>query len=145
MTTKATFSCRIGTTDPSAQLGMEIWLDNEKIFDQEHVKETQQITGEFVDDNADHSIKFVLKNKTDQHTQIDESGVIISDACLTVDNPAFDDIELGHMFVEQTVYEHNFNGTQTTTQQGFYGVMGCNGTVTMEFSTPIYLWLLENM
>jgi hypothetical protein len=145
MTTKATFSCRIGTTDPSAQLGMEVWLDNEKIFDQDHVKETQQITSEFLDDNADHSIKFVLKNKTDQHTKINESGEIISDACLTVDSPAFDDIELGHMFVEQTVYEHNFNGTQPTTQQGFYGVIGCNGIVTMEFSTPIYLWLLENM
>jgi hypothetical protein len=27
----------------------------------------------------------------------------------------------------------------------FYGSMGCNGTITFEFNTPFYLWLLENM
>lgn len=145
MTTTATFSCQIGTTDPSAQLGMEIWLDDRQVYNNEHVTETEKVVCQFEDNDGDHELRFILKNKTDQHTKVDESGQIISDACLTVSNPAFDDIELGHMFIEQTVYQHDFNGTKSPTQERFYGTMGCNGTVTMPFSTPIYLWLLENM
>jgi hypothetical protein len=43
------------------------------------------------------------------------------------------------------VYEHDYNGTGTLTQEKFYGQMGCNGTVSLAFCTPIYMWLLEHM
>jgi hypothetical protein len=145
MTTIATFSCSIGTTDPSAQLGIEVWLDDEKIFDQEHVTQPQKIHYEFADADAQHELRFVLKNKTDADTVVDDAGDIVEDACLTITEPAFDDIDLGHMFVKQTTYQHDFNGTQALTSQEFYGVMGCNGVVSMPFTTPIYMWLLENM
>jgi len=49
------------------------------------------------------------------------------------------------MFTELATYTHDFNGTKELTQEKFYGVMGCNGTVSLKFATPIYLWLLENM
>jgi hypothetical protein len=42
-------------------------------------------------------------------------------------------------------YQHDFNGTGKLTTQNFYGELGCNGTVSLKFSTPIYIWLLENM
>ena len=76
---------------------------------------------------------------------IDEAGNIISDAKLTVTNVAFDDIQLGHMLTEKATYAHDFNGTGVMGQHKFYGEMGCNGTVSLKFSTPIYLWLLEHM
>jgi hypothetical protein len=47
--------------------------------------------------------------------------------------------------IDQLVYEHNANGTGPLVQDKFYGEMGCNGTVTLEFSSPTYLWLLEQM
>ena len=145
MTSTATFSCQVGTTDPTASLGMEIWLDNKKIFDQDHVNENVKISHEFSDDEAEHELRFVMKNKTQEHTQIDESEQIIKDACLTVSDVAFDEIDLGHMFVKQTVYTHSFNGGSPLTEQEFFGTMGCNGQVAMRFTTPIYMWLLENM
>ena len=86
-----------------------------------------------------------MKHKTTEHTKIDEQGNIITDACLTVSNLAFDEIELKQIFINQAVYTHDFNGTQTEIQDKFYGNMGCNGTVTLKFATPIYLWLLEHM
>ena len=49
------------------------------------------------------------------------------------------------MLVEQAVYTHDFNGTQPEIEDTFFGEMGCNGTVSLRFTTPIYLWLLENM
>jgi hypothetical protein len=49
------------------------------------------------------------------------------------------------MVTEQAMYTHNFNSTGPSTQDKFYGELGCNGTVTVKFNTPIYLWLLEHM
>lgn len=139
------FSCKLGTTDPSAKLGMEIWLDNLPIYDNNHVSDSQQLTYEFSDSDGEHELRFVMKNKTIDQTQIDEKGEILKDACLTISDVAFEGIELGHMFIEQTLYTHNFNGTREEVTEKFYGSMGCNGTVNLKFTTPIYLWLLENM
>ena len=57
----------------------------------------------------------------------------------------FDDIEIDQIVSELAEYHHNFNGTQPAIVDQFYGEMGCNGTLRLEFTTPIYLWLLENM
>lgn len=140
-----TFSCKIGTTDASAPLGIEVWIDDQQVLDLAHVKETTDCHAEINDDDGEHELRFVLKNKTIDHTQINESGQIIKDACLTVNEVTFDDIALGHTFIEKTKYTHNFNGTQEEITENFYGAMGCNGTVKLAFTTPIYLWLLENM
>jgi len=143
MTTKIT--CSIGTTDPSTKLGLEIWLDDLPIFNLAHITETIPLTYEIDEDEKDHVLRFVMKNKTQEHTVIDESGNIVKDACLTISDLAFDDIELKHVFLTKTVYIHDFNGTQNEVKDKFYGVMGCNGTVSLDFSTPVYIWLLENM
>ena len=145
MKNTATFSCKIGTTDPLVPLGMEIWLDNQQIFNAEHINSTVECQTNFVDDDGDHELRFVMKNKTIDHTQIDEEGNILKDACLIISDVEFEGIELGHMFIEQSVYTHDFNGTQAEVSSEFFGSMGCNGTVSLKFSTPVYLWLLEHM
>jgi len=143
-TTKITGT--IGTTDGSAELGAEIWSDQTLVLDVPHITADVQFSYEIDDnDNCKHSLKIVLKNKLPVHTQIDSQGNILQDARLTVQNIAFDEIELGQVFIDKAVYTHNFNGTQDEVQDRFYGEMGCNGTVQLDFTTPIYLWLLENM
>ena len=138
-------SCQIGTTDASATLGLVVWVDDQRFFDSNHVQTTEKITIELAEDEADHELRFVMKNKTSSHTQVNESGAIVADAVLTISALSFDEIPLGHMLVEQAVYTHDFNGSGPSTQDKFYGEMGCNGTVSLKFSTPIYLWLLEHM
>ena len=141
----ALISCSINTTDISAKLGIEVWLNNQQLLNQEHVTELIEFKYDLPDDDAEHELRFVMKNKTTEHTKIDEQGAIVSDACLTVSNLAFDEIELKHLFIDHSIYTHNFNGTQTEIQDKFYGEMGCNGTVSFKFTTPVYLWLLENL
>ena len=141
----ALISCSINTTDATAKLGIEVWLDDQQILNQDHVAELIEFKYDLPDDDAEHKLRFVMKNKTAEHTTIDDEGAIIKDACLTVDNLAFDEVELKQIFIDQAVYTHNFNGTKAETQEKFYGEMGCNGTVSLKFTTPIYLWLLENM
>ena len=109
-------SCSINTTDPLAQMGLEIRLDNQVVFDLEHVTELVEFKHSISDVDAEHCLEFVMKNKTTEHTKIDEQGNIVSDACLTITNLAFDEIELKQIVVDKAVYTHDFNGTQPETQ-----------------------------
>lgn len=132
-------------SDPSAELGVEVWLDHANIFDCNSVDRVIDFKHSMPDEDGEHVLEIKLKNKKSTHTKIDKSGQIIKDACITIERVAFDSIELGQVLVEQACYTHDFNGTAPTTQETFYGTMGCNGTVSLKFSTPVYLWLLENM
>ena len=138
-------ACTVDSTNNTAELGLEIWFDDQLLWSTDHVIESTPLTFDLDEDEADHELRFVMKNKQSSHTQIDPDGNIVSDARLTVSKLAFDEIELGQIFINQAKYTHNFNGTQDTIMDQFYGEMGCNGTVSLRFSTPIYLWLLENM
>jgi hypothetical protein len=138
-------SCTVDSTDITAKLGLEIWFDDQQLWSTEYVSKLTTLTFDLDEDETEHELKFIMKNKKSEHTQIDETGNIVSDARLIVSNLAFDEIELKQIFIDQAIYTHNFNGTQPEVADQFYGEMGCNGTVSLKFSTPIYLWLLEHM
>lgn len=145
MSNNVNVACNISNTDFSAELGLEIWLNDLKIFDQEWIKEPIKFSYDFSDDEGTHTLKFIMKNKTRLHTQCDAEGNIIKDSRLIISDVRFDDIDLGQMITNLSCYEHDFNGTGNKTQDKFYGEMGCNGTITLPFTTPVYIWLLENM
>ena len=108
--------------------------------------DVQDITVEFDDtDDQPHVLEFVLSGKTIEHTKITDQGEITSDVRVRIQDIAFDDIEIDQIVSELAEYNHDFNGTQPAIVDQFYGEMGCNGTVRLKFTTPIYLWLLENM
>jgi hypothetical protein len=138
-------TCSISTTDPLVPLEFEVRLDGKVVLAATQVTAPIKFEHDMSDNDGEHQLDFVLKNKTENDTIIDENGNIIKDARLIVSDVAFDDIELKQIFVNQTVYTHNFNGTGETIEDEFYGEMGCNGTVSLKFSTPMYIWLLENM
>ena len=137
-------SCTIGTNDSTAELGLEIWLDDQQLFNTNNVTD-QTSEWQIIEDEADHELRFVMKNKITDHTKIDEHGKIIQDSRITIQNLCFDEIALGQVFVNHAEYTHDFNGTKDSVTEKFYGEMGCNGTVSLKFTTPIYIWLLENM
>jgi hypothetical protein len=145
MSSSAIISFTLSTTDPAAGLGFEAWVDDKTYVDLEHVVEEQTISIEIPDEDGEHSLRLVLKNKKATDTVIDEAGNIVSDAGLRISDMTFDGIKLGHMLDQLAVYRHDFNGTGKFIDDKFYGEMGCNGLLTVNFTTPIYLWLLENM
>lgn len=139
-------ACTIGTTDPTAQLGLEIWVDGTRLYENQHVTETAlPLQFDLAEDEAAHELRFVMTGKTSQHTKLDDTGNIVQDARLGISNLTFEEIALNQIFIDRAVYTHNFNGSQDEIKEKFYGEMGCNGTVSLEYTTPIYLWLLENM
>jgi hypothetical protein len=139
------FNCVVSNTDFSVPLGIEIWIDEHKFFDQDHIDRSYPVEHEISDDDGEHELRFVLKNKQLDHTQVDAAGNIIKDATAIVNGIEFDGIDCDYLTTVLAQYQHDFNGTGEPTTDGFYGALGCNGTVTLKFSTPIYIWLLENM
>jgi len=142
---ETTISCGINTTDAALPLGLEIWIDDLKIFDRDHVDHAEDFSYNITDNDGSHQLRFILKNKQPEHTQVDETGNIVKDARLIIDRVAFDGIELGLLLTDNAVYRHDYNGSGKQVEDKFFGEMGCNGTVSLEFTTPIYLWLLEHM
>ena len=145
MTNTISITFELTASNDQAELGFEAWVDAEKFIDIAHVQGQQLIKIDINDADGEHTLELKLKNKKEAHTKIDANGNIVSDAVLTIADLAFDEIKLGHMVTELATYTHDFNGTKETTQDKFHGIMGCNGTAGLKFTTPIYLWLLENM
>jgi len=143
--TTASFCCSVDTTAPDVPLGLEIWIDNQKLFDQAHVQGSHQVSTDFSDDDGEHELRFVLKNKLSEHTQLDANNTIVSDARITVTGIEFEGIALNQLVSDLAEYQHDFNGSGELSTHKFYGELGCNGTVILRFTTPIYLWLLEHM
>ena len=146
MTTETiTFACQVTPTNNSTSLGLRVLLDQVTIFETAHVTETVQLEHEMSDADGEHELTFELFGKLPEHTKITETGEIVSDALLEINNITLDGIDFDQLLQSLAVYHHDVNGTQAPADYKFYGSIGCNGTVTLKFTTPIYLWLLENM
>ncbi len=78
MTSTFVVSFDLDTTDTTVVLGFEAWIDDKKFHDIDHVAGRQQILIEIPDDEAEHELLLIMKNKTIEHTQIDEAGGVLS-------------------------------------------------------------------
>ena len=143
----STVSFTTTPTDPGAALGLTVFWNDTVMFDTDHLTAPQMVNVKFDDEaeGVEHTVKIVLKNKTTEHTKVDESGQIVKDAMIYISNIKMDDIEIDQIFFEKSTYRHSFNQDTDPVANPFYGNMGCNGTVEFKFSTPAYIWLLENM
>jgi len=145
MSDTSAISFDIHTSDATAKIGVAVWIDNVSVFQTDHLTETTHVKHDVVDDNQERELCIVISGKTQDHTKIDEQGNIVKDVVVNIKNVTIDGIDISQLFNEKTVYTHDFNGTQPEVEDSFYGAAGCNGTVSLKFTTPIYLWLLENM
>ena len=140
----STVSFEISATGPD--LVLTACLDDVVIYQGCPCEAVQKISHDFNDSAiAQHVLRFELSGKQPEHTLISPDGEIVRDCVVRIENLAMDDIELGHVVSQVARYSHDTNGTTAPKSEAFYGTMGCNGRVEMHFSSPIYLWLLENM
>ena len=135
----------VSASDSDSPFSLEFWLDNTCLSQNVHIADLYKFTHELVDDEQEHELRIVMHGKTTEHTKVDEQGNILKDATLSIANVVIEDLDVTQLFLDKCVYTHDFNGTQPEIKDTFYGTAGCNGTISFKFSTPIYLWLLENM
>ena len=133
------------SSDYDCGLGFEVFYNNKQILNIDHCRSSTMLAFTLDAEEGDQELKFIMKNKTMDHTTVDENGQIVKDAYLNISNFTINSVELGHTFLEQCKYHHDFNGSQDPVVDKFYGDMGCNGTLIFLFQSPIYLWLVMNM
>ena len=126
------------------KLHLQVRLDNSVIYDRD-VDSFEKINYCFQDEKIDpHVLEFELTGKLPDHTVIVDN-IIISDRLLDIKNIVFDNVVVDHLVYEQAIYTHDFNGSAEPAEHKFYGQLGCNGNVRFRFTSPTYIWLLENM
>jgi len=140
-----TISFDISTSNSDCPFSLEIWLDDLCVFQTVQIADLYKFEHKFADDEKEHKLQIVMDGKTIEHTKVDEAGNIVKDATLQISNVVIEDLDVNQLFLEKCLYTHNFNNTQPEIADTFHGVAGCNGIISFSFSTPIYLWLLENM
>lgn len=139
---KCQFHFRARATGPD--LRMIVRFDTVTVFDAVLGQDFCDMSYEFQDDESQHCIEIEMQGKLPEHTVINDTGQILQDRVIELRDFRMDDIPLEHDYIDLMTYQHDFNGTQSSGQHKFYGDMGCNGTVKLEFTTPIYLWILEH-
>ena len=146
MANTSAISFDLNTTDPDCAIGIAVWINDVCVFETAHLKEPHRFSHDINDDDErEHELRVVMSGKSAEHTKIDDAGNILKDVLVLISNVDVDGIDINQVFLDKTVYTHDFNGTQSEIADTFHGCMGCNGALSMRFSTPVYLWLLENM
>ena len=124
-----------------------IWLDDHAVIQSEIVSEAQQpVTFERTIDEGLHTLKIRLENKTSADTVI-ENDEVVKDMLLNIDDITIDDISLGNLlWSAEYILDHpqEYKG-QTITKLDNCVNLGWNGTYTLKFASPFYIWLLEKL
>lgn len=141
------FTCNVDVTNATDKpLTVKLVL-NDEILDSVSVSESSQLMCDIPDvEDMEHKLELQIEGKTNSHTVLDDNGNVLSSTQLVFSDFKIDDIDIDSIILTNSLpYTHNFNGTGETVTEKFYNTAGCNGTITLEFTTPFYLWLLENM
>lgn len=124
-----------------------IWLDDHMVVSSEIVSAAQQeIKFERTIDEGAHTLKIRLENKTTADT-VTENGEIVKDMLLNIDDITIDDISLGNLL---WTAEYILDKKQSFKDQEIDHLDSCvnlgwNGTYVLKFTSPFYIWLLEQL
>lgn len=126
-------------------LEFKVIVDNDIRYSDEIKHGKTHVCFDLPNDDGTHQLKFVLSGKLDEHTVIDNQGTIVSDVLIKITDVMIDSINIDQILFNQAEYHHNFNGNGCETVESYMGVLGCNGEVKLDFVSPVYIWILENI
>jgi hypothetical protein len=124
-----------------------VWLDDHVVTQSEIASTAEQIVSfERTISEGDHTLKIRLENKTSSDTVI-ENGEVVKDMLLNIDDITIDDISLGNLlWSAEYVLDHpQLYKDQTIDHLDGCVNLGWNGTYTLKFTSPFYIWLLEKL
>ena len=114
---------------------------NDVVIFEELVSDPVEINweGDIKDSNT---LTIEMYNKKDGDTVI-ENNSIVNDVVLNIDNIEIDDVETGTMLHVYSVYRPNGNDTPDVVTECVN--LGWNGKWSIDFTSPTYIWFLENL
>lgn len=140
---KSSFSFKTRANGTGLQLS--VLCDATKITDLLVTTDWQTCSFEFDDTAGSRQIQIHMTGKLPEHTILDDDGNIIEDLLCEITDVELDGVSMGHMFTQHACYAHNYNNTGDAVAQQFFGSMGCNGTLSLNFTSPVYQWMLEHI
>jgi len=122
--------------------GAKVYIDDQLIFDK-IMANTEQIdwTGELV--NGEHKIIVEMYNKREGDTVLNNDNSIVNDVVLNIDKIIVDDVDLGALLWSASTYYPSDENSPESLDSCVN--LGWNGSWELPFSSPTYLWLLENL
>ena len=124
-----------------------IWLDDHQVVNSEISSLAQQeFKFERTIAEGNHTLKIRLENKTNNDTRV-VNGEVVQDMLLNIDDIIIDDISLGNLlWSAEYILDHpqQYKG-QTITKLDNCVNLGWNGTYVLKFTSPFYIWLLEQL
>ena len=118
----------------------KVWLDDTVLLQASELTQPTKVTYSGQLEEGEHEIRISLHGKDGVTDTVIEDGKIVKDQILNIDEITFDGIPLG--FLLHSVGEFKSDSGEVTSNMVNLGV---NGTWTMKFTAPIYLWLLEHL
>jgi len=107
-----------------------------------------------LEEGKEHSLVLMRSGKGPNQTIVNDKGDILKDQLLQIKNIEIDEIDIGAL-VYEAVYTPHYPEPWATQQrnsgvelpESFKNVttMGHNGKWRFKFSSPFYMWLLENL
>lgn len=158
MTDKETLHFKIGLSGTVKEKGPEIKIFvNDKEFIHSTLQGTEPTYFEFDAEVEEGDCKLIIDflNKTSNDTIKDNNEEIVSDLLLNIDSIEIDEIELGTIKWDHSDYQPIYPKEYVDVQlkQGVElqkNVKNCvnlgwNGRWILQFQSPFYIWLLENI
>ena len=106
------------------------------------------------EEGTEHILIIKRSGKTSKQTLVNEKGDILNDQLLEIKSIEIDEIDIGALVFEG-LYTPEYPEPWATQQrasghdlkEAFKNVtkMGHNGTWTIKFTSPFYMWLLDNL
>ncbi len=121
----------------------KIYLNDNLIFDGKIVQSTDvRWSANLVE--GKHKLTIELLDK-DKYQTVMENNKIVKDQLLNIDAISFNDIDIGYLKHNLSKYYPNKEYENTPLLVKNCVNLGYNGRWELEFSTPVYIWLLENI
>jgi hypothetical protein len=101
-----------------------------------------------IEDNTTNFLTIEYHNKDARHDVVlGEDGMPVLDKRIEINNISFDDIELDFFqLTDPDTFKYEPIDPEGYATHGFESTkLAWNGKTTLKFSTPIYIWLLENL
>lgn len=107
---------------------------------------TFEQTVDFPED-SENQLTITLHDKGKYDTEV-VNGEIVRDTLVKITAVSIDNVDITGMLPlhkDLFYYKHDNNGSTELIVDHLYDTMGCNGSAVINFTTPFYVWLLENL
>ncbi len=98
------------------------------------------INKEIAIEPGDHALTLSVSNKNNTSTTVDEHENILEDSYIKIKKLLIDDFDFGQIMATESKHT-DINNNITISPGGLY----TNGTWSLSFTTPVYIWLLEKL